>query len=154
MRERYAQQGNLQNVDNKNVDNKNVPTTRMSTTRLSTTRMSTTSAEVRREHFATRVPPREKLRLAAAAAPAGRAAGHVKEGRIVVLPQGICFCGLWPSFRAFVAQFVDMWGSKSQVLSTSFWRGLHFLRWQGPTPGIGRVWCGSWRAQRAIFQGF
>ena len=49
----------------------------------------------------------------------------------MVLPQGICFCGLWPSFRAFVGPFVGMWGSKSQVLSTSFWRGLHFLRSQG-----------------------
>ena len=74
--------------------------------------------------------------------------------QLVVLPQGICFCGLWPSFRAFVGPFVDMWGSQSQVLSTSFWRGLHFLRWQGPNPDIGRVWCGSWCAQRAIFQGF
>ena len=38
----------------------------------------------------------------------------------MVLPQGICFCGLWPSFRAFVGPFVDLWGSKSQVLSSHF----------------------------------
>ena len=54
----------------------------------------------------------------------------------MVLHQGNCFCGLWPGFRAFVGPFVDMWGSKSQVLSTSFWWGLHFLRFEGRNPDL------------------
>ena len=43
-------------------------------------------------------------------------------------------------------------GSQSQVLSTSFWRGLHFLRSQGPNPDFRRSGWSSWRAQRPIFQ--
>jgi hypothetical protein len=35
---------------------------------------------------------------------------EVRRARLVVSPQGIRFCGLWPSFRAFVAPFVGMWG--------------------------------------------
>ena len=76
------------------------------------------------------------------------------EGKLVVFPQGICFCGLWPSFTAFMGPFVDMWGSKSQVLSTSFWRGLHFLRFEEPNRdlvGFGRVLA---RAARDFFDDF
>ena len=40
---------------------------------------------------------------------------------------------------------------KSQIWSTSFWRGLHFSRSQGPNPHFGWSCWSSWRAQRAIF---
>ena len=72
----------------------------------------------------------------------------------MVSPQGIRFCGLWPNFRAFVAPFVDMWGSKSQVLSTSFWRGLHFLRFEEPNRDIGRFRRDLARAARDFFKDF
>ena len=45
-------------------------------------------------------------------------------------------------------------GPQSQVLSTSFWRGLHFPRCQGQNLDFCRSRRSSWRAQRAIFQGF
>ena len=40
---------------------------------------------------------------------AGWGAGQLRKVHLVVLPQGNCFCGLWPSFRAFVGQYVDLW---------------------------------------------
>ena len=40
---------------------------------------------------------------------------------------------------------------KSQVLSTSFWRGLHFSRCQRAIREFEGYWLSPWRAQRAIF---
>ena len=42
-------------------------------------------------------------------------------------------------------------GSKSQVLSTSFWQGLHFSRCRRVNSDMGRVWRLPGDAQRAIF---
>ena len=47
--------------------------------------------------------------------------------------------------------FVFSRGSKSQVLSTSFWQGLHFSRCRGLNPDIGWVWCHLGGAQRTVF---
>ena len=41
-----------------------------------------------------------------------------------------------------------------QVLSTSFWQGLHFSRCQGLNPDKDRVWRLSGGAPSAIFNGF
>ena len=53
----------------------------------------------------------------------------------LVLTYSNCFCGLLATFTAIVGTIVVCWscgGSPSQVLSTSFWQGLHFSRYQRP----------------------
>ena len=76
---------------------------------------------------------------------------------LVVLPQVICFCGLWPSFRAFVGPFVDLWIASRLTKS-----GIEYVILAGSSlfpmsraePSFWSGLVASWRAQRAIFEGF
>ena len=68
-----------------------------------------------------------------------------------------CFCGLLATFTATVGTNVVCGlccGSQSQVLSTSFWRDLHFFRYQRPNLKCALLRRSMARAARDFFKDF
>ena len=58
------------------------------------------------------------------------------------------------ALRAADGWYVKGWQLKRQILSTSFWQGLHFSLCQEANPDFEGHWSSAWRAQRAIFYNF